>query len=101
MPWRMASNEKPALGVGLREQLGEILVRKGRLDRHELAQALAERLLKLTACLELFDDVGAADQLALDEDLRDRRPAGDRCQLLADCRIRQHVDRGHGRTGAP
>jgi len=41
MPWRMASNDKPALGVGLREQLGEILVRKGRVDRHELAQALA------------------------------------------------------------
>ena len=33
---------RPALGQGLREQLGEILLRKGRLDRHQLAQAIAE-----------------------------------------------------------
>jgi type IV pilus assembly protein PilB len=30
------------LGAGLRERLGEILVRKGRIDRHQLEQALAE-----------------------------------------------------------
>jgi type IV pilus assembly protein PilB len=33
---------RPTLGQGLREQLGEILLRKGRLDRHQLAQAIAE-----------------------------------------------------------
>src|SRR5581483_2487541 len=43
---------------------------------------------------ELLDDVGAADELALHEDLRDRRPAGKRAQLLADLRVRQDVDRG-------
>jgi type IV pilus assembly protein PilB len=35
-------SNRPALGQGLREQLGEILLRKGRLDRHQLAQAIAE-----------------------------------------------------------
>ncbi len=37
------STEQDArLGAGLRERLGEILVRKGRIDRHQLEQALAE-----------------------------------------------------------
>ena len=46
----------------------------------------------------LLDDVGAADQLALDEDLRDRRPAGDRREVLADLHVEQHVDRGDRRA---
>src|SRR5262249_50191337 len=56
--------------------------------------------LELTALLELLDDVGAAYELALHKDLRDRRPTGDRRQLLPDRRIRQDVDRRHRRPGA-
>src|SRR5262249_23042819 len=65
-----------------------------------LAPALAERSLELAAVLELYDDMGAADELALHEHLRDRRQAGDRRQLLPDRRIRQNVDRRHRCTGA-
>src|SRR5581483_3919859 len=66
-----------------------------------VAELLAELRLELAALLELFDDVGAADELALDEDLRDRRPAGDRREILADLGVGQDVDRGHGRARAP
>src|SRR5262249_13857843 len=65
-----------------------------------VAEPVRERLLELATLLELLDDVGAADELALDEDLRDRRPARDGGQVLPDLRIAQDVDRGHGRAGA-
>src|SRR6185312_12228523 len=65
------------------------------------AELLAQRLLELAARFELLDDVGAADELAADEHLRDRRPAGERRELLADAWVGQHVDRGHGRPRAP
>ena len=42
--------------------------------------------------VHLGDDVAAADQLALDEQLRDRRPVRHRRQLLADARVGQDVD---------
>src|SRR5436309_6187148 len=58
-----------------------------------------ERPLQLAVLGELLDDVGAADQLAADEDLRDRRPARHRGELLADPRVGQDVDRRHGCTG--
>src|SRR5436309_5682578 len=60
-----------------------------------------QRPLQLAALGELLDDVGAADQLAADEDLRDRRPARDRGELLADRRVGQDVDRRHRRPRAP
>src|SRR4029077_7463075 len=60
-----------------------------------------ERLLELARPLELLDDVGPADQLSLDEDLRDRRPAGDGGQVLADLRVGKDVDRGDRRPRAP
>src|SRR5438093_6672286 len=49
-----------------------------------LAEPVNERRLQLSRALELLDDVGAAYELALDEDLGDRRPAGHRRQILAD-----------------
>src|SRR5215204_1241978 len=67
-----------------------------------VAEALAERFSELALQLsghgQLLDDVGAADELALDEDLRDSRPAGERRELLAEARIREDVDRGDRRA---
>ncbi len=57
---------------------GRLVARRGIV----VAELLAELGLELAALLELLDDVGAADELALDEDLRDRRPARDRRQVL-------------------
>ena len=65
----------------------------GRAAPPALAQSTIEPLLELPGRVELFDDVGTADQLSLDEDLRDRRPARDRRQLLTDPRVRKDVDR--------
>src|ERR1700760_3238419 len=47
----------------------------------------AERLLKLARLVHLGDDVAAADELAVDEQLRDRGPVRERRQLLADPRV--------------
>src|SRR3954451_16994078 len=57
--------------------------------------------LELPGSLELLDDVRAAEQLAADEDLRDRRPARQGRQLLADLRVGKDVDGGHRRACAP
>src|SRR6476620_2744092 len=62
-------------------------------------QLLLECPLELAAQRELLDDVGASDQFAADEDLWDRRPARDRGKLLADPRVGQNVDGGHGGAG--
>src|SRR6266540_4211333 len=69
----------------------------GRVLHH--VHPLGPALDKLAARSQLFDDVGAADQLTLDEDLWDRRPAGDRQQLVPDRRVRKDVHRCHGRAG--
>ena len=47
--------------------------------------------LQLAGQRQLLDDVGAADELARDEDLRDRGPLGERGELLADAGIREDV----------
>ena len=47
-------------------------------------RVLAEDLLELARLVHLGDDVAAADQLAVDEQLRDRGPARERRELLAD-----------------
>ena len=65
-----------------------------------LAELVDERLLELARALHLLDDVGAADQLALDEHLRDRRPARDRREVLADPHVEQDVDRRDRRARA-
>src|SRR5437868_474018 len=65
-----------------------------------VAELLFERTLELAGPLELLDDVGAADQLALDEDLRDRRPARQLRQLGADRGVREDVDRRYRRACA-
>ena len=61
--------------------------RVGRLGRLD-----AEDLSELAGLVHLGDDVAAADQLAVDEELRDRRPLRDRAELLADARVGQDVD---------
>ena len=58
----------------------------------------AERLGQLARLVHLGDDVAAADQLAADEELRDRRPVRQRGQLLADPRVGQDVDRRERRA---
>ena len=67
----------------------------------------AQRRGQLAGLVHLRDDVAAADQLALDEQLGDRRPVGDRGELLADARVGEDVDGGvlraeglEGRRGA-
>src|SRR5581483_2239174 len=59
------------------------------------AEPLLQRPLELTRLLELLDDVRAAEQLPLDEHLRDRRPARLRGELLPDRRVGQDVDGRH------
>src|SRR5579871_4012595 len=51
-------------------------------------------LRELARLVELGDDVAAADELAVDEELRDGGPARMRRQLLADARVGQDVERG-------
>src|SRR5439155_6282390 len=63
------------------------------------AERLLELLLELARHRQLLDDVGASDQLALDEDLRDRRPPVEPGELLADRRIWEDVDRRDRRAG--
>jgi predicted dithiol-disulfide oxidoreductase (DUF899 family) len=64
------------------------------------AERRLELLLELAGLRQLLRDVGAADQLAADEDLRDRRPAGERRELLADLRVGEDVDSCHWRARA-
>src|SRR3954447_25149463 len=59
----------------------------------------SDHLLQLTALVQLGDDVAAADQLSVDEQLRDRGPAGVLGEHLADTRIRQDVHGGEARAG--
>ncbi len=54
----------------------------------------AEQLGQLAVLVHLDHDVAAADQLALHEQLRDRRPARKARELLADARVGQDVQRG-------
>ena len=73
--------------------------------RTDCSRSAAERLvdlrLELAGGEELLGDVGAADQLALDEDLRDRRPLAEGRQLLPDPRVGEHVDGGDRRARLP
>src|SRR5439155_6707738 len=60
------------------------------------AELFFQHARELPTCAELFGDVGAADQLAVDEDLRNGRPARDRGQLPTDGRIRKDVNSREG-----
>ena len=76
------------------------------LDRADGLGVLgAERLVdlrpQLAGGVELLGDVRAADQLALDEDLRDRRPLAQRGQLLPDPRVGKDVDGRDRRARLP
>src|SRR5262245_60510518 len=64
-----------------------------------LAERVAQLALELSRRRELLDDVCASDELALDEDLRDRRPPGERGQLLAEARVGEDVDGGDRSPG--
>ena len=66
-----------------------------------VAELLAEGLREVAALLELLDDVGAADQLAAHEDLRNRRPAREGREVLPDLGIGKDVNCGDRRTRAP
>src|SRR5690242_10098123 len=71
--------------------------RRRLLDRLAVLRRLdAERLLQLAGLVHLHDDVAAADELAVDEQLRDRRPVGKCRELLPNPRIREDVHRGKG-----
>ena len=70
----------------------------GALVAIALAQCVCELALELAGRGQLLDDVRAADELALDEDLRDRRPAGQARQFLAETWVGEDVD---GRDGRP
>src|SRR5258705_2109954 len=62
-----------------------------------LAERVCELALELAGRGQLLDDVRSADELALDEDLRDRRPAGQARQFLAEAWVGEDVDGRHGR----
>src|SRR3954470_789388 len=53
----------------------------------------AEKLLQLAALEHLHHDVGAADELALDVELRHGRPVAKFLDALPDVRVLEHVDR--------
>ncbi len=72
-----------------RHRLGVLRLRGARATGFD-----PEELLQLAGLIHLGDDVAATNQLALDEQLRDRRPPGDGRELLADRRIGQDVDGG-------
>ena len=93
-------------GLEVRPRDAPVHLRRRELDDALVAclavvvpERLAELLLELTRRGELLDDVRAADELALDEDLRDRRPAGESGELLAEARVGEDVDGGHGCAG--
>src|SRR5205823_2427575 len=54
---------------------------------------VAELLLELAGLEQLLDDVGTADELAFDEQLRERRPVRVFLHPAADVGVRQDVDR--------
>src|SRR5687768_6515601 len=59
--------------------------------RRSLGEELPQHLLQLTLLEHLGDDVAAADELAVDEELRDRRPVRPLRQHLAQARVREDV----------
>src|SRR5262245_8526079 len=58
-----------------------------------LRRLLLDELLELAGLVHLGGDVAAADQLAVDEELRDRRPVRPGREVLPDPRVGQHVPR--------
>src|SRR2546430_12345122 len=64
------------------------------------AERVGELALEFARRRQLLDDVRAADELALDEDLRDHRPAQKNQKLLTKSQIKKNIDRGHGYTHA-
>src|SRR5271155_6239124 len=56
------------------------------------AERVLDERLELAALVELADDIASADELAVDIDLRDRRPVAVTLDRLAQLLIGQHVD---------
>src|SRR2546421_2139319 len=54
--------------------------------------------MQLARLVHLGDDVAAPNELAVDEQLRDRGPVGEARELLTDPWVRQYVDRCKGLT---
>src|SRR5690606_36727440 len=61
--------------------------------------SVSEQRLQRSIRRHCHNDVAAANQLALDEQLRKGRPARDRRQTFTDKVIRQHIDIGERCTG--
>src|SRR3954469_16760122 len=71
--------------------------RRSRLHRRRLRIFLGlldtEEVGELAGLVHLGDDVATADELAVDEQLRDRGPVRDLRELLADTRVGEDVHR--------
>src|SRR5579885_948048 len=87
----------PARGLRARaaQDVDDALFRGVAIARAEL---LLENLRQLARLGELLHNVGAADELALDEHLRDRRPAREVREFLPDRGVGKDVHRGDGRA---
>jgi len=62
-----------------------------RVIRSSLRRRLPDQRLEFAGIVHLGDDVAAADQLALDPELREGGPIGVSRQVGADVRVAQHV----------
>ena len=60
-------------------------------DRHATAALQPEGVVQFALLLQLLDDVQTADQLALDVQLRVRRPVGERPQTLTNLPTRDNT----------
>src|SRR5947209_8939310 len=81
-PWLEAVLDRQWRRLGSRS-LGRRLLRPG---------VQPQRLLELAGLVHLHDDVAAAHELAVDEQLGDGRPVREGRKLLSDPRVRQDVD---------
>src|SRR5437764_4811595 len=63
------------------------------LDLRSRRASGVDELLELSALVHLRDDVAAADELPVDEELRDGGPVGPVREHVAQPRVHQHVAR--------
>src|SRR5690349_3376936 len=75
-----------------------VLEAGSRLLMRALAQRAFHQRLQLAAGVQLANDVASADELAVDENLRDGRPVAVGFDRVAHFLVGEHVDRGIGRA---
>ena len=88
-------DEEQLHAVGVRERLadrGDRRVRNGNLRRRAIGFRDAEHAMQLARIEHRLHDVGTADELAIDVELRDRRPVAVVLDALADLVVGEHVD---------